>query len=319
MSTPLEHTRAQHLRRALLPLGILGFGHGVLGLCGLNVKWFPESVALLMALLPVSSLLLVWAGRWAEPGSPKHGRQLWRVTLPWVFAAVGASFISGDGVPSASFAICVMGVASGSLAMCGYAVADAVGRGWLPLAVLYFVTAALGLLGAVVLPVDPHLRERLFFAALNVPVALFVLAAAFMLRRRPGERALLETARPEGAELLGDALPLRVRYRVPCQVPYGLRVTSLEEGVPLGNPILDHLLGLSTVSPAESARLLSDSEDTVLGLLHRFPDSHLEADAVVFEATAAQLAEAGDTQRALEEGVASAEALAALLKQADGE
>ncbi|MED5372603.1 MAG: hypothetical protein VX899_16425 [Myxococcota bacterium] len=134
-------------------------------------------------------------------------------------------------------------------------------------------------------------------------------------RQQPGELALLAATLPEGADLLGDALPLRVRYRVPCQVPYGLRVTSLEEGVPLGNPILDHLLGLSTVSPAESARLLSDSEDTVLGLLHRFPDSHLEADAVVFEATAAQLAEAGDTQRALEEGVGAAQALAELLAQ----
>ena len=194
---------------------------------------------------------------------------------------------------------------------------------WSALGVALYPVASLVLFGGLIFnelrPVPTPAVTALSLLAVAVCDALVYLPLVKALLPGWAERSLREATLPLGVELLEDQVPVRVRLRVPCKVPYGLRVTSLEEGVPFGNPILDHLLGLATVSPADSARLLSANEDTVLGLLHRFPESHLEPDAVVFEATAEQLVCEGGTQRALEEGVAAAEALAVLFRRSEAE
>ena len=215
----------------------------------------------------------------------------------------------------------------------GLKAAELRGRGWvLPSALALLLSLASAAVGAMTwmpewLPewalhspqYSPYMPVSLGFLgslAAGLLHSAAVMAALFPTRAEVALRKAVE--QNSALELLEDRVPVRVRLRVPCKVPYGLRVTSLEEGVPLGNPILDHLLGLATVSPADSARLLSANEDSVLGLLHRFPESHLEPDAVVFEATADRLlseAGQGSVQEVVDQGCQAAERLARLLAE----
>ena len=321
------------LRWLLLPLGLwvgldlFSYTLPLLSaLVGPGAAWL--WVALLALMGPLWSLLLLRTGHHLRAWMPAHARALQAIAgLFLVGCVVAAAQSWGDMDALIHNRIFQLGrqlQAAASFGVLGLMLRriSPSAPPWLPLS--NAVLNLPGVLLVLLLGGTGGVEKWAFLAGIfwvigpSFAGALSTLAFLKVLWPSPAERTLRRAAEKTSAlQLREDCLPVRIRHRVPCKVPFGLRVTSLEEGVPLGNPILDHLLGLATVSVADSARLLSANEDTVLGLLHRFPESHLEPDAVVFEATADQLISENGEDSVLDmvdQGMQAAERLARVLE-----